>query len=102
MTTLPDSTVTLAQVPRKSPSAAWQKIDGEVVLLNVDGHELLGLNGIGGRVWSLIDGARTLGDLIALIAAEYPSVSHDQLSADVQAFLAELVREKLVEMNRSR
>lgn len=84
------------RIPQKSPSAAWQRVDGEVVLLNVDGHELLGLNGLGGRVWNLIDGARTIDELIATVAAEFADVPRAQIAIDVEQFIEELAREKMI------
>jgi hypothetical protein len=68
---------------------AWQTIDGETVLLNIDGKELLGVNEAAARMWALCDGARTLDEIAALIAAEF-DVSAADAAADVRAFASEL------------
>ena len=86
------------RVVRKSLSAAWQRVDGEVVLLNVDGHELLGLNAIGGRVWDLIDGQRSIGQLVDALVAEFSAVPAATIAADVDRFVRELLAEKMIEL----
>jgi hypothetical protein len=85
----------MGRVPRRSPAAAWQKIEGEMVVLQADAGELIGLNPVGARVWELIDGARTVEEIIAAVAAEF-RVAPDRVAPDVEAFLAELSRAALI------
>jgi radical SAM protein with 4Fe4S-binding SPASM domain len=91
-----ETTLDPASIPTKSTSAAWQRIDGETVLLNVDGHELLGLNAVAGRVWDLIDGRRTIDQLVESLAGEFPKVPPAQLRTDIDAFLRDLVVERMI------
>jgi hypothetical protein len=69
---------------------AWQQIDGELVLLNIEGKELLGLNPVGARIWDLIDGTRAVDEIVDVLAGEFEA-THDQLARDVDGFLAQLV-----------
>jgi hypothetical protein len=69
---------------------AWQDVAGEIVLLHIDGHELLGLNAVGGLIWQLIDGAQSI-DQIALAVAREFEVSHEVAATDVRSFVAELL-----------
>jgi len=48
------------------------------------------LNEIGGRVWELADGARSISDIITIICQEYAVEEHIAHS-DVTAFIGELV-----------
>jgi hypothetical protein len=74
----------------KAPTSAWRLVAGEAVILSLDTKVLRGLNAVGSRVWDLIDGSRTLDDIIDVIAAEF-DVARPQAAADVDAFVAELL-----------
>jgi hypothetical protein len=82
-------------VPTRSPTAAWQVVDGETVLLHADAGELLGLNKVGGRAWELADGARSIAEIAATISREF-GADPDRVARDVEAFFAELQAAKLV------
>jgi pyrroloquinoline quinone biosynthesis protein D len=69
---------------------AWQTIDGEMVLLDIDGNQLMGVNPVAARIWDLCDGERDLSAIAAVIADEY-AVSASQAAEDVRAFVSELV-----------
>jgi len=68
---------------------AWQTVDGELVLLNIDGRELLGLNEVGARIWELADGEHDLAAIAAALTAEF-EVSAEEATAEVERFVAEL------------
>jgi len=78
------------RVPERSGSMAWQTIDGETVLLNIDGKELMGLNEVGAHIWGLVDGARSVGQIVDAVASRF-EVSTDTARDDVQTFVSELV-----------
>jgi len=46
-------------------------------------------NAVGGRVWELIDGTRTIEEIAGIIENEY-DVSLEQAVSDVEEFVAEL------------
>lgn len=48
------------------------------------------LNFVGARIWSLCDGTRSEGDLVALLATEF-EVDAAELTSDVHEFINELV-----------
>jgi hypothetical protein len=70
---------------------AWQTIDGEMVLLDIDGRQLMGINPVAARIWNLCDGQNDLAAISAAIAGEY-AVSEAQAADDVRAFVDELVK----------
>ena len=78
-------------VPSRSSSMAWQTLDGEMVLLNIRGKEMMGLNPVGGRIWSLIDGTRSIAQIAETVTAEF-EVAGEAAAADVKEFVAELAR----------
>ena len=79
------------QVPERSQSMAWQTIQGETVLLHVDGKKLMGLNEVGACVWDLADGTRSIEEIIHTVAAKFQTPSEEAAAADVQAFVGELI-----------
>jgi hypothetical protein len=70
---------------------AWQRVDGELVLLAIDGKVLMGLNDVGARVWELIDDERDVAAIAAQIAREF-EIDAARAHEDVDAFLADLVQ----------
>jgi coenzyme PQQ synthesis protein D (PqqD) len=75
--------------PRKNPHAASRVYDGEAFIVVPQSHEYKILNAVGSRVWDLIDGRRSPGDIAEIIASEY-DVSMDMALSDVREFLADL------------
>lgn len=79
-------------VPREE--LAWQVVAGELVVLDLDSHVLRGVNRTAERVWELLDGKRTLGEVAAAVAARYQAPV-EQVLGDVLAFAAQLVAKNL-------
>jgi pyrroloquinoline quinone biosynthesis protein D len=76
---------------------AWQTIDGETVLLDVDGRELMGVNETAARVWALCDGNHTIAQIADAIASEF-GAGPDEALADVRGFVAELLSRGALEV----
>ncbi len=75
--------------PLRSPSVAWQTIDGETVLLRLKERELLGFNAVGRQVWELADGKFSIDRIVECVVAEH-RVPADVARADVLRFIEEL------------
>jgi Coenzyme PQQ synthesis protein D (PqqD) len=82
-------------IPAKTSTTASRLIAGEAVILSLDTKVLRGLNAVGSRVWDLIDGRRSVEDIVDVIVAEF-DVAKPEAAADVGAFLRELVDKGLV------
>jgi Coenzyme PQQ synthesis protein D (PqqD) len=79
----------------KSPETAWRVIEGEAMILSLDDKVFRGLNSVGSRVWELIDGRRSVDEIVSQIVGEFevtPEVAH----RDVGTFVAELLEKRLV------
>lgn len=72
----------------------YRVIDGEAVLVDPAIGKVRVLNELGGRIWELIDGQRSLAEIVTLICQEYDA-QPDQVTSDVLAFLEELTRKGL-------
>jgi hypothetical protein len=68
---------------------------GETVLLNLADERYFGLDGVGTRVFELIQGGTTFGAAVAVIVDEY-DVDPAVASADLSALVNDLVTNGLV------
>lgn len=55
----------------RATGAVEAEVDGERILLSPSDFSYFGLTGSGANVWDLIDGQRTLGELISTLEAEF-------------------------------
>lgn len=89
--------IALNDVPRRCAGVAHEiEATGESAIFDEAGGKLLVLNDLGAAVWYLIDGARTAGQIVEVIA-QHISVEHARLSADVLRFLGTLEEARLVQ-----
>lgn len=79
----------------KAPATASRVIEGEAVILSLDTKILRGLNPVGSRVWELIDGQRSVDDIVGVIVQEF-DVSQEAAARDVGDFVRELLAKSLV------
>jgi hypothetical protein len=61
----------------------------ETVLLDLDTEEYYGLEGVGVRVWELVEAETTVGRLVSALLDEY-DVDEGALRADLTALLGDL------------
>ena len=72
-----------------------QQVEGELVLLDIDSGEYFALNEVGGRIWELCDGSRSVGAVAEVICAEY-EVASETAAHDACELLEELLEVGLV------
>ena len=65
------------------------------ILLDVRGGKYYTLNGIGGRIWSLLSEGATVSAVIERVAGEF-EVPAERVSSDVHGFVEQLHRAKLI------
>jgi len=91
----------LDKIYRLSDKVASRKIVDEVILVPLrdsvaEMDSLYSLNEVGARIHSLVDGKRSVRDIIAVIVEEF-DVSSDQAKNDVSDFLEQLLSVKGIE-----
>lgn len=65
---------------------------GETVVFDAGRSELLVLNPIGGAIWELLDGARSVSDIVSVLVAEVESApSSGEVAIEVRRFLSDMV-----------
>jgi pyrroloquinoline quinone biosynthesis protein D len=87
---IPDETVF-----RRASDVRFRAVDDETVVIRQEAAEALVLNEVAGRILDLCDGRRTLAAIVAQLQEEY-DVAAEELTADVQAYLQELVETGVV------
>jgi hypothetical protein len=68
-----------------------------VALLNLRANRPIVLKGSAMVIWSLVDGVRTDGDMLAELRDEYGTEAPPDLEAQLAAFLGQLAEQGLVE-----
>ena len=79
---------------RQDDSIVSRRIEDEVILVPIrqrtaDLEGIYTLNETGSRIWELIDGSASLGQICAVIADEY-EISREQAGLDLEEFIVDL------------
>ncbi len=70
------------------PRVAWQVLDGEAILIDLDRGRTLGLNETGSFLWPRL-ASSSEDDLVGALVAEF-DVTSETARSDVHAFLQQL------------
>jgi hypothetical protein len=86
-----DSSVPLSDSSRLTvpKHVVARQASGETVLLNLDNEHYYGLEGVGTRLWELVEAGTTFRAAVTVLLNEY-DVDRDALEADLTALIAEL------------
>ena len=74
-----------------------QEVNGETVLLDLEGESYFGLNEVGTRVWQLLRDELNIGLVLDTLDGEY-DVSREQLESDVAKLLGSLEESGLIKL----
>lgn len=74
---------------RVAEHVVFQEIDGETVLLDLKSEQYFGLDEVGTRIWSLIEGGHSFDHMVEQLVSEYDA-SREQISTDLDDLLREL------------
>ena len=74
-----------------------QEVNGETVLLDLDGESYFGLNEVGTRIWQLLKDELNIGLVLDTLDGEY-DVSREQLEGDVAKLLGSLEESGLIKL----
>jgi hypothetical protein len=81
--------------PHRRDDILAQVAGDTVVLLTPDSGEYFTLNEVGGRIWELADGTRSVEEIAAVLIEEFEA-SLDEVRADALDLLEQLSEEGLV------
>lgn len=77
------------------PGVLAREVDGETVLLDLDGGRYYGLDPVGTRLWQLLGEGADRARIIEVLEREY-EVGRERLGADLERLLAELLEAGLL------
>jgi len=80
----------------RSRALEWRVVEGEVIAIDGDTSQYLGLNGSGALLWQRLAEGSTRNGLVDLLRSSF-SLERGQAEADVDAFLASLEENRLLE-----
>ncbi|MFA6219978.1 MAG: PqqD family protein [Erythrobacter sp.] len=72
-------------------------VDGEVLIVDLDGGELFSLSGTAREIWRLIDGRRTENEIAAVLADRFDAPAR-RITDDVVALVERLVQTAMVSL----
>lgn len=73
---------------RRSQTAAWREIDGQVAVVSTDVNRVRLLNSVGSFVWIRCD-EKTIDEIVDAVAERY-RIGRDVAVADVRSFIDDL------------
>jgi hypothetical protein len=88
----------LNTVVERNQALIASEVDGEILMVSLEGGKYYNLNPTGSRIWKLLQQPCKVSDLIHLLQEEY-EVPEDICRQDVLQLLGEMEREKLVSFN---
>ncbi len=85
----------LESIPVMLPTVVGRIVDEEAVLVLPEQGQVKVLNPVGARIWTMIDGVRTIREIAALISQEY-EVESAQAETDTIQFIRDLQERKVL------
>jgi hypothetical protein len=85
----------LSAIINQDRDVAWRELDEEALLLAPNGRAIHNLNATGTFIWNLIDGQKTIGDIIQAACEEF-SIEYEQAQREIIEFINELKEKSLV------
>jgi len=82
-------------------SVPWRTLETEALVVDVKGGLLYPLNSVGARIWNLCDGARSVDEIVGLLAAEFEA-PEPTIRADAIEFIERLAGAQLISLERRR
>ena len=80
----------------RSDAVAWRDVDGEVIALGLESSNYFGTNSSGAMLWKRLAEGTTRAQLVSDLMTTF-GLEQARAQADVDAFLDDLRRRKLLE-----
>ena len=80
---------------QRNPDLVATEMDGDIVMMSIERGEYYGIDGVGPRVWELLESPVTTADIVKTVCEEF-EVDETTCRADMERFLGELQDYKLV------
>jgi len=87
--------ISLDTLPVRS-DAPWRNIDGNIIVVQPKEGHIYPLNSVATKIWLLLDGTRSVSEIIEIVAAEFEG-EIDQIREDTLLFLEQLEKSSLTQ-----
>jgi hypothetical protein len=91
------SRVQLSSTIARSQSQISTHLNSEVIILGLASQEYYSLDGVGARIWELLEEPRTVPVLVEVLLQEY-DVTRERCTADLLALVQELADAGCIEV----
>lgn len=95
---MPESGISEGVVLRRADGVIEAEVDGEQILLSPKDMSYFGLRNTGGPVWAMIDGQRSVAEVIAALQEQFEGDA-DDIRDQTLEFLDALVASGLAEVS---
>ncbi|MEM8862572.1 MAG: PqqD family protein [Chloroflexota bacterium] len=86
---------------KQKPDLVWRTVEDGLVIVSPNNGEVKALNDLGGKIWLMLDGEHTMGQIYQSAAQSYADVPPDKLIEDIELFINSLLeRNLLIPLNR--
>jgi Coenzyme PQQ synthesis protein D (PqqD) len=80
----------------RSDGLEWREVEGEVIVLDLEGSVYMSLNGSGAVCWHALAGGATRDEIVRRLTERF-NVARERAERDVEDFLQELRSHDLLE-----
>jgi len=91
---------TLVRIPSHHSEVTSWAIDDEILVFKLDSGQVTVLNGVGGKVWELMDGAKSVNEIVGE-CAEFYQVDRGRVKEDVLVFVGQLLEQEMIVFDES-
>jgi len=91
-----DASATIARRYRRRTDVISRAHGSKIVLLNLRSETFYSVDEVGGAIWASLESTATVDEICERLAPRYDAAA-DELRADVESFVADLVRDGLAE-----
>jgi hypothetical protein len=87
--------ISLENVPIQNPAVVGRIVSDEAVIVLPKKGQVKVLNEVGARIWSLVNGERTVREIVAIIIMEF-AVGEEEAENDTREFLTQLAERGII------
>lgn len=83
---------------RRKDSIISGDVDGETVMLSIEGGNYHSLNETGDKIWEILENPSTIGKIIDALKAEY-DIEPEVVTEETYRFLEQLLERNVIQIN---
>ncbi len=89
--------LSLTSIVQRNTEPISVDVEESVVMMSVEQEKYYSVDGVGARIWQLVESKRSVSEVCDILASEY-AVDAEQCQAEVLDFLTQLTEQGLLEI----